>query len=278
MSPSRAVTRHLLAVASALLVAGGAHAQHAQLVASASDADARAAVPFAVGEELRYKATFGKLRAGTAIMRVAGIDTVRGRAAYHVVFTLDGGIPFFGVHDRFDSWIDVRTLASLRHEQRIAEGRYHRTTVYEIYPERAQYQKDADTLRASVANPVDDGSFLYVVRAAGVRVGEERRDDRYFRPDRNPIVLAGLRADTVTVRAGTFATVVVRPSIRTRGIFAEGGEAQVWFSDDADRWPVQIKSRFSGFSVTLTLQSATRGTREPAPGPIVATAAGAGGR
>src|SRR4051812_22197253 len=54
-----------------------------------------AAVPFAVGEELVYHATLGGLPAGTARMRVEGIDTVRGRLAYHVVFSVDGGIPFF---------------------------------------------------------------------------------------------------------------------------------------------------------------------------------------
>src|SRR5215218_7545500 len=96
---------------------------------------ARAAVPYGVGEELSYKATFGGIPAGTARMRVDGIETIRGRAAYHVVFTIDGGVPFFRVHDRYESWIDVQTLASLRHRQSISEGRYHRKTIYEIYPE-----------------------------------------------------------------------------------------------------------------------------------------------
>ena len=150
-----------------------------------------ASVPFAVGEELTYRATFGGIPAGTARMRVDGIEIVRGRPAYHVVFSVDGGVPLFRVHDRYESWIDVETLASLRHRQQISEGRYKRTTTYEIYPERAEYQKQGDSVRASVSNPLDDGSFIYAVRTAGVRVGETRRDDRYFRPDRNPVVLTG---------------------------------------------------------------------------------------
>src|SRR6185369_12927956 len=64
-----------------------------------------APVPFSVGEELTFHAKFGVLPAGTARMRVEGIDTVRGRQTYHLVFTVDGGIPFFRVRDRFDSWI-----------------------------------------------------------------------------------------------------------------------------------------------------------------------------
>ena len=247
----------------ALLAGRAAGAQHAAFAAAPVGLPARpvvrAAVPFAVGEELTYKARFGRLPAGTARMRVAGVELVRGRPAYHVVFTLDGGVPLFRVRDRYESWIDVETLASLRHRQEIAEGRYRRTTTYEIYPERAEYRKNGGAPEPGVREPLDDGSFLYAVRVAGVQVGETRRDDRYFRPDRNPVVLRGVRTDTVRVGAGTFVATVVRPAIKTGGIFAEGGEAQVWFSDDAHRYPVQVKTRFARFSLSLTLQSVTPG-------------------
>jgi Protein of unknown function (DUF3108) len=219
---------------------------------------ARAAVPYSVGEELTYRATFGGIRAGTARMRVEGVESVRGRQAYHVVFTIDGGVPFYRVHDRYDSWIDVQTLASLRHQQQISEGRYKRTTTYEIYPERGTYE-EGDSVHPSVAHPLDDGSFIYAVRSAGIRVGETRSDDRYFRPDRNPVVLTGLRREAVRVDAGVFPTTVVRPSIKANGIFSDRGEAQVWFSDDARRYPVLLKSKFSKFSLTLTLQSVVPG-------------------
>ena len=85
-----------------------------------------APVPFGVGEELVYRATFGGIPAGSARMRVDGIEVIRGRPAYHVVFAIDGGILLFRVHDRYESWIDVETLASLRHVQQISEGRYKR--------------------------------------------------------------------------------------------------------------------------------------------------------
>jgi hypothetical protein len=249
------LTRSAVLVAATLFIAGPLSAQPA----TAAQTTPMAPVPFTVGEELVFHATFGVLPAGTARMRVEGIDSVRGRAAYHVVFAIDGGIPFFRVHDRYESWIDVETLASLRHRQHISEGRYKRNTTYEIFPERAEFQKDSEPVQASVTNPLDDGSFIYAVRVAGIRVGETRRDDRYFRPDRNPVVLTGLREDTITVDAGTFATTVVRPTIKTGGIFSENGEAQVWFSNDERRLPVQVKTKFSRFSLTLALTSVTGG-------------------
>jgi hypothetical protein len=228
---------------------------------------ARAAVPYAVGEELTYKATFGGLRAGTARMKVTGVDTVRGRAAYHVVFTLDGGIPLFRVHDRYDSWIDVVTLSSLRHRQQISEGRYKRTTLYEIYPERGVYAQN-DVEHPSVAHPLDDGSFIYAARSARVKVGETRSDNRYFRPDRNPVVLTGLRKEVVRVEAGDFYALVVQPTIKANGIFSENGEAQVWFTDDAHRYPVLLKSKFAKFSLTLELKHIVPGESPAAPASV----------
>ena len=243
--------RTIAAAATALSMVGPLHAQPVSQTISA------APVPFVVGEELVFNAKFGVVPAGTARMRVEGIETIRGRPAYHVVFALDGGIPFFRVHDRYESWIDIQTLSSLRHSQTISEGRYHRKTIYEIFAERGEYQKNDEEMRPTVAQPLDDGSFIYAVRAAGVRPGETIRDDRYFIPDRNPVVLAGVRIDTVTVGAGTFATTVVHPSIKTSGIFSENGDAQVWFSNDGRRLPVQMKARFAHFSLTLSLQSVT---------------------
>lgn len=237
----------------ALFIAGPARAQ----VATDVSAVAAAPVPFAVGEELVFRATFGVLHAGAARMRVGNIETIRGRSAYHLVFTIDGGVPFFRVHDKYESWIDVQTLSSLRHTQQISEGRYHRNTIYEIFPERAEFQKDDEAPQPSVSDPLDDGSFIYAVRVAGIRVGETRRDDRYFRPDRNPVVLTGLREDTVTVGAGTFVATVVRPTIKTGGIFSESGDAQVWFTNDGRRLPVLVKTHFSKFTLTLDLQSVT---------------------
>ena len=269
--------RGALVGALSLLAAGTTRAQPAQtasltsasLTATTPITTRFAPVPFAVGEELVFKASFGGISAGTARMRVEGIELVRGRPAYHIVFSIDGGVPLFRVRDRYESWIDVETLASLRHHQNISEGRYKRTTRYEIYPEAALYQKNDNPMQKSVSNPLDDGSFIYAVRAAAVRVGETRRDDRYFRPDRNPVVLTGLRHEQVKVGAGTFVATVVRPSIKTSGIFSEDGDAQVWFSNDAYRYPVQVKSKFSKFSLTLSLQSVTPGNAA-SHGPLLA--------
>ena len=72
-------------------------------------------------------------------------------------------------------------------------------------------------------------------------------------------MLTGLRQEAVRVGAGVFPATVVRPSIKANGIFSENGDAQIWFSEDARRYPLLIKSKFAKFSLTLSLQSVVPG-------------------
>jgi len=222
---------------------------------------AATAVPFRVGEQLTYQVKYGKIPIGRASMNVLGIEDVRGRPSYHVRFRIDGGLPGLQVHDRYESWLDTATLASRRHIQEIREVGYRRSTRYEIYPEQRRYREnDEDSLRASVAAPLDEGSFVYFIRTVRVPVGQTREFDQYFKPDRNPVIIRALRRDTVEVPSGRYPTVVVRPTIRAKGIFAEDGEAELWFSDDSRRMLVQLRTKFAGFSLSLLLTDYRPGT------------------
>ena len=227
-------------------------------VSGAQNADSvreeHVAPPFRVGERLSYVVRYGRLRIGRASMTVLGVENVRDRPCYHVEFRIDGGLPGLQVHDRYESWLDTATLASRRHVQEIREVRYQRSTRYEIYPEERKYREnDEDSLHSSVSAPLDEGSFVYFIRTVRVPVGQTREFQQYFKPDRNPVVIRAIRRDTVEVPSGRYPTVVVRPTIRAKGLFAEDGEAELWVSDDAHQVLVQLRTKFAGFSLSLQL-------------------------
>jgi hypothetical protein len=231
------------------------------LTAAPAGGEARAR-PFAPGERLGYDVRFGPIKAGTGSMEVRAIETVRGRAAYHTVFRVRGGIPGFRVDDLFESWFARDDLASLRFHKDQDEGPSERTSRYEIFPERKTYDdlRDQKGELPSAELPLDDGSFLYYIRTVPLRVGETYRFEQYFKPDRNPITIRVLRRERVTVPAGTYDAVVVQPSIKTNGIFSEGGKAEVWISDDDRRIILQLKSKLKFGSLNLYLNSHTPGT------------------
>ena len=216
--------------------------------------------PFVPGERLSYDVFFGAIKVGTGSMEVSGIDTVRGRSAYHTTFRLNGGIPFYKVDDTFESWFTTDSLASLRFNQDQNEGTKERQHRYEIYPERRTYDdlSDQEPEQPSVADPLDDGSFVYFVRTVPLEVGKTYEFQRYFKPDRNPVTIRVLRRERVKVPAGTFDAVVIQPVIKTKGVFSESGHAELWISDDDRHMIVQMKSQLSFGSLDLYLTKVDR--------------------
>jgi len=212
-------------------------------------------IPFGVGERLVYEVKFGALKVGQGTMEVLDTVTVRGLPAWHTRFRVRGGVPFYRVDDVLESWIDRVNFHSLRFVQDFDEGGRSRERRYEIFPERSVFQENDKAEEASVSDPLDDGSFLYFIRTIPLEVGQTYEFNRYFRPDRNPVVVKVLGRERVRVPAGTFETFVLQPVIKTRGIFSENGQARIWLSADSSRIMVQMKSRTRIGSLNLYLQS-----------------------
>ena len=254
-----------LLVGAALIAALAAAVQTPAVAARASprqqpaESGERAEVPWRVGERSQYEVRFGKLKVGNGSIEVVQLDNVRGREAWHTRFRVSGGTFFYKVNDVLESWFDSRTLASLRFVKDQEEGRSDREVRYEIFPERTVYREADGEEQPSVAQPLDDGSFLFFVRTLPLKVGDVYELHRYFKPDRNPVRIRVLRREKVKVPAGTFDAIVVQPSFKTKGIFSENGKAEVWLSDDERRVVLQMKSSLSFGSLNMYLKSHAEG-------------------
>ena len=205
-------------------------------------------------ERAEYQVKVGFVSAGTGVMEVVGRETIDGHDTYHAVLRIEGGVGPARVDDRFESWGDAaawndrRNVFSRRFVQDQRELGKRRQRVYELFPERKQYRRtDADatneTFPLDTDQPLDDVSVLYFARSLPLKVGDTYTINRYFKAEANPIVLRVVRRDTVTVPAGTFPCVVVQPTIKTSGLFGEGGAAELWFSDDQYHRLVQMRSK-----------------------------------
>jgi hypothetical protein len=232
-------------------------------VAESVETNAPLPVPFKVGERAEYDVKFGPVKVGTASTLVEGVEKVRDRNAWHTIFRLQGGTFFYKVDDTFESWIDQETFSSLRFYQTQQEGSNDRQKRYEIYPDKGTYvemDKKPPREHPGVHDPLDDGSFLFFVRTVPLTVGKVYESDRYFRPDRNPVRIKVLRKEQIEVPAGKFNCIVIQPVIKTKGIFSENGQAEVWLSDDARHIVVQLKSKLSFGAINLYLKSYKAGT------------------
>ncbi|HEY6826514.1 MAG TPA: DUF3108 domain-containing protein [Gemmatimonadaceae bacterium] len=219
-------------------------------------APARAAhVPFKVGEKLEYQAKVNFMNAGKATMTVEDIVPIRGHQTYHTVFNIRGGILFFHVDDHYESWFDTTNLVSLRHIQHIDETKYSADKTYDFYPDRRVYVRNGQE-NPSVAEPLDEGSFIYFMRSVPLEVGKTYSFDRYYHPDRNPVVIYVDRKEHIKVPAGEFDAVVVKPTIKSKGLFSENGQAEVWFSDDSAHTLLRLKSKLPVGTLYLELKNA----------------------
>jgi Protein of unknown function (DUF3108) len=207
-----------------------------------------------VGERLRYDAKFGILNIGSAELVVAGLDTIQGDSALHIRFVVDGGGFIYQLHNEWDSWIALDDFTSRRFVQDHHEGGRHYHNEYDIFPDSGFYrQAGVDSVLPTSALPLDDAAFFYFVRTVPLEPGQRHEFDRYFKPDRNPVVLEVVGRDTVDVPAGRFDCLVVRPIIKGGGIFKEKADGRLWISNDERRLVVQIKSRFYFGSLTFRL-------------------------
>ena len=207
-----------------------------------------------VGERLVYDVKFSAVKVGSGFMEAVGYEPVRGVNALHVRFVVRGGTFFYKVNDVLESWIDTAGFMSLRHKQDLSEGSRDRERNFEFFPERRTFSQDSQPEIPGVSNPLDDGSFLYFVRRVPLVVGQTYDFARYFRPDRNPVRIIVLRKERIRVPSGTYNTVVIQPIIKAKGIFSEGGKAQVWLTDDSARVMVQMKSSLPIGSLNLYLR------------------------
>lgn len=214
-------------------------------------------VPFGPGEVLTYKVKLGVFTVGKSSMQVHTIESTRGVSTYRLEWRIKGGIPFYKVDTHFQSWIDIERLVSLRFIQDQHEGSHTRYRDYRFFPEQGRWRRADNGEEGTLSSPLplDDLSFVYFARSLDLEVGKVYRFNRYFKDSGNPVVIKVLRRGERTVPAGTFKTIVVQPIIRTKGLFGEGGKAEIHLTDDPRRLLVYLKTEVPGISMTMHLTS-----------------------
>jgi hypothetical protein len=224
-----------------------------------------AVVPFGPGERLEYNVKLGIFNAGEAHMEVLGIDSVRGAPTYHIDVAMEGGLLFgaFGTDSRFESWLDTELLSSRRYISDESYTGYSSYRSFQMYPEEMRWHQTDEDVHGELATalPLDDISFIYFVRSLPLEVGQTYTLSRYFKKEGNPVVIEVERRAEREVGAGTFNTIVVRPTIQTDGLFEDGGEAELHFSDDENRYLVYMRVGMPVVgSITLHLENIIPGT------------------
>lgn len=212
---------------------------------------------FEVGERLTFDAKVNSFNAGKATVSVEGIEMVRGIPTFHTIFDIRGRVLFKKFANHYESWFDTTNIVSLRHSQKTDDV----DKKYEFFPDKKMYIKNGDGIEnPSVSMPIDECSFLYYLRSLPLEVGKTYTVDRYYHADKNPIVVTVLRKEHIKVPAGEFDAIVLKPVIKSNGLFSEKSDAEVWLADDPFHTLLRLKSGLSLGTLYLELKEIERPT------------------
>jgi hypothetical protein len=211
---------------------------------------------FVVGEHLRYAVKIGMLRVGTATMSVVDMETVRGVESYHFVFTLEGGVLGYRVHDRVEAWTGRDDLVTRRSYKKIEEGDFRAEELLEIFPDSGHYIVNGGERKPSPPDPLDETSFFYYMRSVPLEVGQTYVYHRYYKAEDNPLTIAVTKRERVKLPDGSkVESLRLEPVMGDHELLARRVRAQVWLTDDQRRLPARIRLKTPYGTLTLQLEA-----------------------
>jgi hypothetical protein len=217
--------------------------QHAAATPAHPD-DRLAPPPFKVGETFEYVAHKGFLKPGTAVLKVAGIDTVRGVPSWRFSFNSEVSVPLFSNSTELTSWTTLGDFVSLRFKKHMVEGGRDRTSLFSIFPDSGYLRLNNEARQVPTsAAPLDDVAFFYFIRMTPLQLGKTYRYDRYYKSRLNPVQITVMKRETLDLPDGTSVPcLVLQPIVNEPGgMFEPRAKARIWLTDDARRIPVQIQ-------------------------------------
>jgi hypothetical protein len=225
---------------------------------AASDFERR--LPFAVGERLSYDVSWLKL---AAIGKVSFEVRQLGRLGKQRVFELVGEASSVGavrsvvnLHDRFVSYAEAETLAPVKTETFIQEGKRRKQVVADYNRHDQSVRLTNGTHFTVQPRTLDLVSLFYAVRASDLKVGAAHIYhflDANHRPQ--AVEIKVVKPEAISTAAGQRNALQLDILNRTTGQLV----AQAWVSDDARRVPLYVVARLGFGEIRLQLSGTAGG-------------------
>ncbi|MBI2620272.1 MAG: DUF3108 domain-containing protein [Ignavibacteriales bacterium] len=214
---------------------------------------------FGVGERLVFDVGYSFIVAGEAVMTIPKVDTVRGRPAYQILFTVNSTPSFswiFKVEDRYETIFDVEGLFPWRFVQKIREGKYR--SDFEAEFDQINNVARAEEKEYPIAPYTQDiVSAFYFARTidyTGMRPGQRTQLENFYKDTTYPLAIKFLGHQRIEVDAGTFDCIIVEPLIKEGGLFKAEGRIIIWMTNDERKIPVKVSTKVAIGSIDAELR------------------------
>jgi hypothetical protein len=205
------------------------------------------------GEELTYAVQSARLgRMGKAVMKAEGPDTVAGVMTYQLSFDFSARVALFKISDRTRSWVTVDSLATVRYTKRERSPISKRDEDVRIDAAAREWSDGKTTSPLASGQPLDELSFIYLVRSLNLAIGQVVQVSRHFDERRNPVRIQAIRRDTV----GLVRVVVYEMQVPDARQKSGHTTLRFYISDDHSHLPMRIETSMPvAGAITMTLES-----------------------
>ena len=102
---------------------------------------------------------------------------------------------------------------------------------------------------------LDPLSSFYYVRKLPLEVGQSVYVDVFDNKKIYQIEVQILKKESIKTPLGSFSTILIKPIMKTEGIFDRKGDILIWLTDDEKRIPVQLKTKIAVGHINAILVS-----------------------
>lgn len=120
--------------------------------------------------------------------------------------------------------------------ERLEDGRSHKVTFRDLI-KNIYIEYDLDRPAYDIL------SAFYALSRRNLHVGTPEYLDIFDNKKLYNTEVQVLRKERVSVPAGEFDTIVIKPLLKSEGIFVRKGDMYIWLTDDDRKLPVMVKSK-----------------------------------
>lgn len=216
---------------------------------------------FTLPEKLVFDLTWNGLKAGTATL-----ETVSDKGQTKIISTTrsaDWVSVFYIVDDRIESLLENSQTSSfvglpVNYRIKLREGR-HRRDKEVIFDHANRQATFIDYLGAEkMTYPIEENTFdplsgFFYIRTLKYAVGKSVYVDIFDNKKLWNVEVQVLRKEKIMTELGEFDTIVIKPLMKSEGIFNRKGDMYIWLTDDLKRIPVKMRTQVAVGSITATL-------------------------
>ncbi len=203
---------------------------------------------FSIPETLNYDLTWFGIKAGTSSLSIQDNGST-----YKITSRADSAkwlSLFYTVRDRVESVITKNLNGPglpLNYRLKIREGRHRRNkeVIFDHEKKKALYHdyiKKREQTYDVPSGVLDPLTGFYMIRKRDLKVGRSEYVKIFDSKRIWDVEVKVLRKEKVTLPIGDFNIVVVKPLLKSEGIFNRKGDVYIYLTDDERRIPVILEA------------------------------------